>query len=129
MRPYPFDTRRRKGGAVPVAIIGQPFTFHALFLDADNQPVAVTGPTIKVFRFSPAGAEVVLTTSSMTAVSGDAGRYRYTMTVPTTLSPGDMLYATMQGVDPGTLELLLQQVSVSLAASQTTGTLVARFIP
>lgn len=114
---------------MPVAIIGQPFTFHALFLDADNLPIAVTGPTIKVFRFSPSGAEVVLTTSSMSAVTGDTGRYGYTMTVPTYLSPGDMLYAKMQGVDPGTLELLVQQVDVSLVASQTTGTLVARFIP
>lgn len=109
------------------AIIGQPFTFHALFLDGNGDPVAVTGATIKLFRFNTSGGEVVITTTAMTAVSGDTGRYTYTYDVPTSMAAGDMLYALMYGVDPGTSDTIRVQDSASLVASSTTG-LVARFV-
>lgn len=109
------------------AIIGQPFTFHALFQDAAGTPVAVTGATIKLFRFNPSGGEVVLTTSSMSAVTGDTGRYTYTYDVPTSMAVGDMLYALMYGVDPGTSATIRVQDEATLVSSVVAG-LVARFV-
>lgn len=111
------------------AIIGQPFTFASLFLDADNAPIVVTGPMIKVFRFAPSGNEVVLTTTSLTAISGDPGRYQYTYSVPSDLAAGGMLYAVLYGTDPTTSGAVVQEISVQLVAPAVSGNLIARFLP
>jgi hypothetical protein len=115
---------------VPTAILGQNYTFHALFLDADNNPRTLLGPTAKVFRFNSAGVEVTVSSGSMSAVTGDAGRYEYTFTVPLTLSAGDTLFAVMSGQDSITLDMLVAESNVDVINNpQQAGGLNARFIP
>lgn len=114
---------------MPTAILGQNYTFHALFLDAANNPLSVLGPTAKVFRFNSAGVELIVSSGSMSAVTGDPGRYQYTFTVPTSLSAGDTLFAVMSGTDPGTLTLLTTEDNVDLIYNpQLAGGINARFI-
>lgn len=114
---------------MPTAILGQSYTFHVLFLDAANNPLSVLGPTAKVFYFNSAGVEVTVSSGSMTAVTGDPGRYRYTFTVSTSFSAGDTLFAVMSGTDPGTLTLLTAEDNVDLVYnSQTAGGINARFV-
>lgn len=113
---------------MPTATLGQPFTFNVLFLDGDGAPVSVTAPMIQVFRFSSSGGKVVLTTTNMTAVSGDTGRYVYVYDVPSTLAEGDNLYALMYGTNPDTSDMMRVQEDVSLVAPATGGGIVARFI-
>lgn len=112
---------------MPTSPPGQPFTFHALFVENDV-PVIVTGATAKVFRFGPAGNEVVLTTSSMSAVPGDTGRYQYTYSIPLSFPVGDTVYALMYGTSP-LLNVLRVESSVDLVPAPTSGGLTARFIP
>jgi len=114
---------------MPTAIIGQSYTFHTLFLDAANNPLAVQGPTARVFRFNSAGTELTVSSGSMSEVSCDPGRYRYTFTVDTTLPAGDTLFAIMSGTDPGTLEILIAEDNVDLIFNpQTAGGINARFV-
>jgi len=114
---------------VPTAIIGQTYTFNTLFRDAANNPITITGPTAKVFRFNSAGAEVVVASGSMTAVVGDSGRYGYTFTVPTSLAAGDTLFAVMAGTDPGTSDLLVANDTVDIIYNPLeAGGLNSRFI-
>lgn len=109
------------------AIIGRPHTFHVLFVDEDNIPIAVTGPTAKVFSFNAAGTEIIHATSSMSPVPGDTGRYELVLIVPTTLTPGQTLYADMRGTNPATSEILLTEDSADLISAPSGG-LTARFI-
>jgi hypothetical protein len=83
-------------------IIGQPFTFTVLFVDASGDPIVPTGVTIEVFYFDPAGAKQALAAvgTPMAAVVGDAGRYAHTITIPGALTPADQIYGVMIGVDP-----------------------------
>ena len=83
-------------------IIGQPFTFTVLFVDASGDPIVPSAVTIEVFHFDSTGAKQTLTASGtpMVAVAGDTGRYAYTLTIPGTLTPADQIYSVMTGVDP-----------------------------
>lgn len=114
---------------MPTAILGQSYTFHTLFLDGSGNPLSVLGPTARVFRFNSVGAEVSVSSGSMSAVSGDPGRYQYTFTVPTTLSAGDTLFAVMSATNPNTSALLTAQDNADLIYNpQTAGGINARFI-
>jgi hypothetical protein len=83
-------------------IIGQPFTFTVLFVDAGGDPIVPSAVTIEVFHFDSVGAKQSLVASGtpMSIVGGDVGRYAYTLTIPGTLTPADQIYSVMTGVDP-----------------------------
>ena len=83
-------------------IIGEPFTFTVLYVDASGDPITPTSSTIEVFYFDSAGAKQSLAAAGtiMSAVGGDPGRYAYTFTIPGALTPADQIYGVMTGVDP-----------------------------
>ena len=116
------------------AVIGQPFTFEVLFVDAVNQPIAVTSPTITVFYFSPLGVKTTLVNQQpLVAVSPpEVGRYTYTYTFATTFTDGTGVYADMVGVEVGTGLLCRVEQQVVLIASTRAGSacggITARFV-
>ena len=82
-------------------IIGQPFTFTVLFLDANGDPVTPsTSISIEVFYFDNLGVKqtLVAAATAMAAVAGDPGRYAHTITIPGALTPADQIYGIMTGV-------------------------------
>lgn len=85
-------------------IIGEPFTFTVLFLDANDEPITPTSVTIEAFYFNSSGSKQSLVAGGtpMSAVSGDTGRYAHTLTIPGALTPADQIYGVMTGVDPVT---------------------------
>jgi hypothetical protein len=85
------------------AIIGQPFTFTVLFLDALGNPVVPPNPSIEAFYFV-AGIKTTLVGAGtpMVAVAGDLGRFSYTVVIPATLNETLQIYAVMEGTDPNT---------------------------
>jgi len=84
------------------AVIGSPFTFTVLFVDATNTPIAVNNPAILIYNFTGAGAKQTLVSAALVeAVPAEVGRYTYTYTIPTTFTDGDALYGLMEGTDPG----------------------------
>lgn len=109
------------------AVLGVPFTFQALFLNAEGSPVVVSSPTASVFRYNSVGSRIVLTSGSMSAVAGVPGRYTLTWTPPTTLSVGGMLYVSMTGTDPETERTLRVEESVTLLSPYTDTGVIVRF--
>ncbi len=117
------------------AVIGNAFTFQAMFLDGTNTPFAPTvGPTITIFSFSLAGAKnVLIAAAAMAAVApAEVGRYVYVYTVPGTFTDGDTLYAEINGEDAGA-NLLVQTAEVNLIAETRSGAfttgLIIEFVP
>ena len=93
-------------------IIGQPFTFTVLYVDANGDPITPTSSTIEVFYFDSTGAKQTLAVAgtAMSAVGGDPGRYAYTFTIPGALTPADQIYGVMTGVDPATgMDIVVEQ--------------------
>jgi hypothetical protein len=93
-------------------IIGEPFTFTVLYVDASGDPITPTSSTIEVFYFDTVGAKQSLAVAGtvMAAVGGDPGRYAYTFTIPGALTPADQIYGVMIGVDPATgMDIVVEQ--------------------
>lgn len=117
------------------AVIGNPYTFQVMFLDANNAPFAPTvGPTITIFSFSTAGAKnVLVAAAAMSAVTpAEVGRYVYVYTVPTVFTDGDMLYGEVAAQDALANDLV-ESVQVVLIAQTRSGAynnagLVAQFV-
>lgn len=97
-------------------IIGQPFTFTVLFLDADGDPIVPTSVTIEAFYFDNLGAKQVFVTDGtvMTAVAGDAGRYVHTADLPAAMVASYQVYGVMIGVDPLTGNDIVVEQEVDL---------------
>ena len=97
-------------------IIGQPFTFTVLFLDADGDPIVPTSVTIEAFYFDNLGAKQVFVTdgTAMTAVAGDAGRYVHTADLPAAMLASYQVYGVMVGVDPLTGNDIVVEQEVDL---------------
>lgn len=97
------------------AVIGQPFTFTVLFLDASGNPLTPTDPRVYAFYFLNGVKQVLVPAGTpMTAVAGDAGRYAYTATIPASLSPSAQVYAVMECTDPSTTLTITTEQSVDL---------------
>ena len=93
-------------------IIGEPFTFTVLYVDANGDPITPTSSVIEVFYFDSAGDKqsLVAAATPMVAVAGDTGRYSYTFTIPGALTPADQIYGVMTGVDPTTgMDIVVEQ--------------------
>ena len=106
------------------AVIGLPFTFSILFVDAINEPMAVDNPTITVFNFSAIGAKQIWVDQQLMspAVPAEVGRYIYSFTIPASFSDGEALYAEMTGteVGPGLL-CRAEQSLVAISSNRGTG--------
>lgn len=85
------------------AIIGKAYTFQALYLDDNNDPMVVGEPKITIFSFSQSGIkQVVIDNQPMLDASpAEVGRYTYTLVIPGAYTDGDTLHAEMQGLDVG----------------------------
>lgn len=117
------------------AVIGEPFTFHILFVDGANDPLAVVGPAIDIFSFSAAGAKNPLVTAGVLAsvVPAETGRYVFVYSVPTTFTDGDMIYADITADDGGGNTLREKQEVVLIASTRganfpNNAGLIARFV-
>lgn len=105
------------------AVIGNPFTFQARFLDGANIAFDPTvGPTITIFSYSLAGAKNTLVDAAAMdpATPAEAGRFTYVYTVPDTFTDGDMLYAEINAEEPA-LTYLVQTDEVVLIAPTRSG--------
>ena len=117
------------------AVIGNPYTFQARFLDVTNTPfVPTVGPTITLFNFSSSGVKTTLVAAAaMVAVTpAEVGRYIYVYTVPTAFTDGDMLYANIDAED-ALGATLVQNLEVVLIAATRSGAynnagLIAQFV-
>jgi hypothetical protein len=108
---------------VAKAIIGQPFTFTALFLDASGNPIVPADPSIYVFYFVNGVKQVLVAAGTpMTAVTGDTGRYAYTATIPSSLSESVVVYGVMECTDPSTSLTVTTEQEVDLFRSGGGGT-------
>ena len=113
-------------------IIGQPFTFTALFLDAVGAPVVLTTPTIEVFYYNTSGIKTSLVSAGTVLPSTpEVGRYSYCLNpIPTSLLPSQQVYGVMVGTDPGSGDDLVIEQEVDLfAQDSTTDGLRHSFIP
>lgn len=97
-------------------IIGQTFTFTCLFLDSEGIPFTPDDPTIEVFYFNSTGVKQTLVSAgtALVPVSGDTGRYRYTIMISTQLTEALQLYGVMQGNHPTTDERITFEQPVDL---------------
>lgn len=91
------------------AYIGEPFTFQALFLDADGSPLVVTSPNVTLFYYSASAYKTVLLNAvAMDPVApAETGRYTYLYTIPTSLEEGAVLYVECRGTSG--LDTFVQQ--------------------
>lgn len=104
--------------------IGYPFVFSILFVDVDGNPlVPLNGATIEVFYFDANGMkhDLLAPGTPMSIVPGDTGRYIKTITIPTSLDSTIQLYGLMRAIDPGTGTELMDEQSVDLVGSDSTG--------
>jgi hypothetical protein len=97
-------------------IIGQPFTFTMLFVDGSGVPFVPSNPNIEVFYFDSSGVRqsLVSVNTPMPSVPGATGRYSYTLTVPSTLTPTEQLYGIMRGTEPTSGFIALSEQEVDL---------------
>jgi len=112
-------------------VIGRPFTFTALFLDANNDPTDVNTPLIQVFFYTDTGVRndlVAAGTVLPKSVPTEVGRYAYTLTLPETLDASQQVYGVMSGVDPVALTDIVVEESVDLFAQDSTTGLRTSFI-
>jgi hypothetical protein len=115
-------------------VVGQKFTFQALFVDSLGNPQYVLTPTISIFRYDEDGLKVTLlgTTALPASIPLEVGRYSYTYLIPGTFTVRDVLYGDMRGVDPVTLAVLIVEQEVDLVISSDTPSgnsgMIARFV-
>jgi len=104
-------------GAAEV-VIGNVHTFQVLFVDENNNPLAVNTPLIEVFRYDNAGVKVVLVPSTTMVVDPtELGRYLYPLTISSTnFVDGDTLYGNMTGVNPTTGDLARVEQTVNVVS-------------
>lgn len=115
------------------AIIGQPVTIQKLFLDADNNPFAVTSPTIQIYYWDAEGVKrtLLMLTAFPASTPAETGRYAYTYTVPTTLTEDVELFALVQATNPDTLLPIVDEIAISLfdpSVTATCGGITAQFV-
>ena len=116
------------------AVIGEQFTFQALFVDASSTPIVVNTPLVSVFWYDQSGAKQYLASAVplVPSTPPEVGRYTYTLVIPTSLTDGQAVYGEMSGIDPGTLALLTHEQDVAVVSpSRALGTksgLTAHFI-
>lgn len=93
-----------------IATTGQKANFHVLFVDEDNNPIAVNSATIEVFTFSGTTKEILVAAgTAMTAVAGVTGQYVFSYTISSTYSLNANIYGTMRGVDAQGVIYLVEQ--------------------
>jgi len=118
------------------AVIGNPYVFQALWLDASNVPMTpAVGPTIDIFSFSTSGVKNPLVTGAAMspATPAETGRYVYPYTIPAVFTDGDMLYGEMVAED-GVGTVFRQNREVELIAPTRSGVynnagMTSRFVP
>ena len=104
---------------MPFGIIGQTYTFHMLFVDNANAPVAVDNPQIEIYCFDKQGNKVsiVAAETAMTAVPNTVGEYIYLWNIPQgwTHGVGVPVSAFMKGTDPndGSVSIAEETVTVT----------------
>lgn len=119
---------------MPESVIGKPYTFQVLFMDALYQPMAVQNASIDIFQFNSSGVKQYwVQAAAMNPVTPpETGRYTYTYTLPTTLTDGDNLVGEMRGRDPDSGLVVRVEESVTAIASTRGGGgasgLIARFV-
>ena len=111
------------------AIIGQPFTFTALFTDSSGTPIAVTSPTIEVFYYDTTGVRIDLVAAGTTlpeSIPAETGRYAYTMDIPDALTARELVYGVLRGVNGA--DTLIVEREVELFAEEMSSGLIPTFV-
>jgi len=114
---------------VAKGIIGQAFTFTALFTDGTGTPVAVVTPTVEVFFYNDTGVRVNIVAASTVlpaSIPAEVGRYAYTVTIPGTLTARDVIYGVLRGINGG--DTLIVEREVDLFAAIVASGLSASFV-
>lgn len=114
-------------------IIGRPFTFTALFLNADGDPIAVNSPSIEVFYYTTNGVKVSVVAAGTVlpeSLPVETGRYAYNLDpIPATLDTSLQLYGVMKGTNPTTsTDIVIEQAVDLFAQDAITGGLQTHFI-
>jgi hypothetical protein len=110
-------------------IIGQAFTFTALFTDGTGTPIVVTTPTVEVFYYNSSGTRVDLIAAGTVLPASlpvETGRYAYTMTIPSTMTAREVLYGVLRGVNGA--DTLIVEREVDLFAAIVASGLSATFV-
>lgn len=108
-------------------IIGEVFTFTALFLDTDGTPLTPTGtPVIEVFYFDDVGARihvVPISTPMNPVTPPETGRFTYVYTIGGGLDVRWQLYGVMRGTHPvsGDTLVITQEVDLFTADAPALG--------
>lgn len=98
-----------------MAMAGEPFTFHVLWVDGEGAVTSVSSPSIDVFAFDENGDQVTLVSgAAMTAVSGDPGRYAYVYTISASYEYPSPLYGVMSATEESTGLNLIDEQSVDV---------------
>lgn len=111
------------------AIIGQSFTFTALFTDSSGIPIVVTSPTIEVFYYDTTGVRINLVAAGTVlpdSIPAEIGRYAYTMTIPGSLTARDLIYGVLRGVNGA--DTLIVEREVGLFYEDVADGLVPTFV-
>lgn len=116
-------------------IIGEVFTFTALFLDTDGTPLTlISTPVIEVFYFDDVGAKinVVPTATPMNPVTPpETGRHTFAYTIDSGLDVRWQLYGVMRGIHPvsGDTLVVTQEVDLFTADAPALGSgVTANFV-
>lgn len=96
---------------------GDTFTFHVLFLDGTNMPIAPPDPNIEVFTFDTLGNKVtIVPAGTVLLYAGAPGEYKYTYAVPTSWPYQVTLYGIMRCTDPTSLLTIIVEEEVSIVS-------------
>ena len=103
------------------AVVGAPYTFWVLIVDADGSPFLAELPTISVFAFDEAGVKITYVDGAAmsTAVPADPGRYTYVFNVSSAFSAGMVLHAEIRAVDPVSGDIFITESNISLVSSSS----------
>lgn len=97
-------------------VIGQPFTFTALFTDATGAAVAVTNPTIEVFYYDATGVRIDLVAAGTVlpaSVPAEVGRYAYLFDpIPDALDASIQIYGVLRGESGGSTLIVEREVDL-----------------
>jgi len=111
------------------ALIGRPYTFQILFVNGNSVPVVPSNPEITIFYYDKDSLKTTLVTAPLiSSTPPEVGRYIYPWSIPTNFVDGDVVYAEMVGIDPGTNIKIMVEQTLNLAIPPIASGMHVRFV-